>query len=74
LKNIAREKVFVSACIATNLCGMPGPGPTTGKITSNNFEDQARQCFLKIKTLLEEAGSSLIKVIRTAIFINLGYY
>lgn len=51
------------------LSGTPGLDPVTGKINSENFEDQARQCFLNIKTILEEAGSSLDKIIKTTVFM-----
>ena len=54
------------------LSGMPGIDPVTGKIVSDNFEDQARQCFLNIKTVLEEAGSDLTKIIKTTIFMVAG--
>jgi 2-iminobutanoate/2-iminopropanoate deaminase len=51
---------------------MPGLDPITGKIASDNFEDQARQCFLNIKTVLEEAGSDLTKIVKTTIFMVAG--
>jgi 2-iminobutanoate/2-iminopropanoate deaminase len=54
------------------LSGMPGLDPITGKIDSDNFEDQARQCFLNIKTVLEEAGSDLTKIVKTTIFMVAG--
>ena len=54
------------------LSGMPGIDPILGKIVSDNFEDQARQCFLNIKTVLEEAGSDLTKIVKTTIFMVAG--
>lgn len=54
------------------LSGMPGIDPVTGKIISDNFEDQARQCFINIKTVLEEAGSDMSKIIKTTIFMVAG--
>ncbi len=54
------------------LSGMPGLDPVSGKIVSGNFEDQARQCFLNIKTVLEEAGSDLTKIVKTTIFMVSG--
>jgi 2-iminobutanoate/2-iminopropanoate deaminase len=54
------------------LSGMPGLDPITGKIASDNFEEQARQCFLNIKTVLEEAGSDLTKIVKTTIFMVAG--
>jgi len=54
------------------LSGMPGLDPITGKVNSENFEDQARQCFLNIKTVLEEAGSNMAKIVKTTIFMVVG--
>lgn len=54
------------------LSGTPGSDPDTGKISSDSFEDQARQCFLNIKTILEEAGSSMSKIIKTTVFMVTG--
>jgi 2-iminobutanoate/2-iminopropanoate deaminase len=54
------------------LSGMPGLDPITGKIASDNFEEQARQCFLNIKTVLEEAGSDLTKIVKTTIYMVAG--
>ena len=54
------------------LSGMPGLDPITGKIASENFEEQARQCFLNIKTVLEEAGSDLTKIVKTTIYMVAG--
>ena len=54
------------------LSGMPGLDPITGKVNSENFEDQARQCFLNIKTVLEDAGSNMAKIVKTTIFMVAG--
>lgn len=54
------------------LSGMPGTDPISGKITSNDFENQIRQCFLNIKTILEEAGSDMSKIVKTTIFMVAG--
>jgi 2-iminobutanoate/2-iminopropanoate deaminase len=69
------SQVFPQAVIADKfifVSGMPGLDPVSGAIVSNNFEDQTRQCFLNIKTVLEEAGSSINKVIKTTIFMVTG--
>lgn len=69
------SQVFPQAVIADKLIflsGMPGLDPATGMIVSENFEDQTRQCFRNIKTVLEEAGSSLEKIIKTTIFMVSG--
>ena len=54
------------------LSGMPGTDPVTGKVKSNNFEEQVRQSFLNIQTVLEEAGSGLSKIVKTTIFMVTG--
>jgi len=61
---ITEEFIFLS--------GMSGLDPITGKVNSENFEDQARQCFLNIKTVLEEAGSNMAKIVKTTIFMVVG--
>lgn len=69
------SEAFPQAVIADKLVflsGMPGLDPITGKIVSDNFEDQARQCFLNIKTVLEEAGSNMTKIVKTTIFMVSG--
>ena len=49
-----------------------GLNPESGKIVSNDFEEQTRQCFVNIKMILEEAGSNMSKVIKTTIFMVAG--
>ena len=69
------SQVFPQAVIAGGfiyLSGMPGLAPDTGKIISDDFEEQTRQCFLNIKTVLEEAGSSLSKIVKTTVFMVSG--
>lgn len=51
---------------------MPGLDPVSGKIVSDQFEEQARQCFANIKVVLEEAGSSLDKIVKTTVFVVAG--
>ncbi|MBS1600688.1 MAG: RidA family protein [Bacteroidetes bacterium] len=68
-------QVFPQAVIADKfifLSGMPGIDPVSGKIVSDNFEHQTRQAFQNIKTVLEEAGSSMDKVVKTTIFMVSG--
>ena len=69
------SQVFPQAVIVDKfiyLSGTPGFDPATGAVVSDNFEDQTRQAFLNIKTLLEEAGSSMSKVVKTTIFMVSG--
>jgi 2-iminobutanoate/2-iminopropanoate deaminase len=51
---------------------MTGIDPVSGKVNSDDFEDQARQAFLNIKTVLEEAGSDMSKIVKTTIFMVTG--
>jgi 2-iminobutanoate/2-iminopropanoate deaminase len=67
-------EVFPQAVIADKfvfLSGTPGYDPTTGQL-SESFEEQARQAFLNIKTILEELGSSLENVVKTTVFMVSG--
>jgi 2-iminobutanoate/2-iminopropanoate deaminase len=67
-------EVFPQAVIADNfifVSGTPGLNPGTGKL-SESFEEQARQSFTNIKTILEEAGSSLDKIVKTTVFMVSG--
>ena len=54
------------------LSGMPGIDPITGKVNSDDFEEQARQSFQNIKTLLEEMNSHMSKIVKTTIFMVAG--
>lgn len=67
-------EVFPQAVIAGKfifVSGTPGFNPVTGQL-SEDFEEQARQCFLNIKTILEEMGSSLDKIVKTTVFMVTG--
>ena len=69
------SQVFPQAVIAAKfifLSGMPGLDPVSGVIVSNDFEDQTRQCFLNIKTVLQEAGTNMSKIVRTTIYMVTG--
>ena len=69
------SQVFPQAVIADKfifLSGTPGFDLNSGQVVSDDFEEQARQCFLNIKIILEEAGSSLGKVIKTTVFMVTG--
>ncbi|MBS1511908.1 MAG: RidA family protein [Bacteroidetes bacterium] len=54
------------------LSGTPGLDPATGAVVSTDFETQLRQAFANIKTILEEAGSSMPKVVKTTVFMVSG--
>jgi 2-iminobutanoate/2-iminopropanoate deaminase len=67
-------EVFPQAVIADKfifISGTPGLNPATGKL-SDQFEEQARQSFLNIETILEEMGSSLEKIVKTTVFMVSG--
>jgi 2-iminobutanoate/2-iminopropanoate deaminase len=67
-------EVFPQAVIADKfvfLSGTPGFDPTTGQL-SDSFEEQTRQSFLNIKTILEELGSSMEKIVKTTVFMVSG--
>ncbi|HET6253108.1 MAG TPA: RidA family protein [Puia sp.] len=61
---LTQQFIFVS--------GTPGYDLTSGKVISDNFEEQTRQSFHNIRIILEEAGSSLGKVVKTTIFMVAG--
>jgi 2-iminobutanoate/2-iminopropanoate deaminase len=67
--------VFPQAVITGSfifLSGTAGYSQATGQLISDDFEEQARQSFANIKTILEEAGSSMDKIIKTTIFMVTG--
>ena len=69
------SQVYPQAVIADKfifLSGMPGLYPVSGQVINDNFEDQTRQCFLNIKTIVEEAGSSMDKIVSTKIYMVSG--
>ncbi len=79
-KNFNTDKVprmtdiFPQAVIIDNLIfvsGTTGFNQSTGKL-SEDFEEQAVQVFMNIKTILEEAGSSINKIVKTTVFMVSG--
>ncbi len=44
--------------------------PTTGEIVGKTIEEQTKQVFENLKAILEEAGSSLDKVLKTTVFLD----
>ena len=69
------SQAFPQAVIANNfifVSGTPGLSPDTGKVVSDDFEDQTRQAFQNIRTILEDAGSNMAKVVKTTIFMVTG--
>lgn len=69
------SQVFPQAVIADKfifLSGTPGFDLNSGQVVSDDFEEQTRQCFLNIKIILEEAGSSLSEIVKTTVFMVTG--
>jgi len=44
--------------------------PAVDAVTAETVEDQARQAITNLKNVLEKAGSSLSKVVKTTVFIS----
>ena len=66
--------MFPQAVISGNLIflsGTTGIDPATTTLPAS-FEEQARQAFRNIQTILEAAGSNLKKIIKTTIFMVSG--
>ena len=67
-------EVFPQAVVADKfifLSGTAGFNPASGQL-SESFEEQARQSFLNIKTILEELGSSMDNIVKTTVFMVSG--
>jgi len=58
---ISGNMVFVS--------GMAGMDPETGKLISDSYEEQAWQAFRNLVTIVEEAGSSADRIVKTTVFM-----
>jgi 2-iminobutanoate/2-iminopropanoate deaminase len=50
--------------------GQPGIDPSTGAVAGESFEAQARQAFINLKAVLEDAGSSMNRVIKVTCFVG----
>jgi 2-iminobutanoate/2-iminopropanoate deaminase len=49
--------------------GQPGIDPSTGKVAGDTFEAQARQAFANLRAVLEDAGSSLDRVVKVTCYL-----
>ena len=49
--------------------GQPGIDPLTGAVAGDTFEAQARQAFRNLAAVLEDAGSSLDRVVKVTCFV-----
>jgi 2-iminobutanoate/2-iminopropanoate deaminase len=61
---IAGGFIFVS--------GTTGVDPESGKLIGTSYEEQVLQAFTNIKTILEDAGSDMNKVVKTTVFMVSG--
>ncbi len=61
---IAGNFLFVSGTLGTDL--------STGKLVTGGYEEQVTQAFKNIKTILEDAGSSMDKVVKITVFMVSG--
>jgi 2-iminobutanoate/2-iminopropanoate deaminase len=51
------------------VAGQAGIDPHSGQIAGDSFDAQARQAFLNLKAVLEDAGSSLQRVVKVTCFV-----
>ena len=49
--------------------GQPGIDPATGNVAGDNFEAQARQAIKNLSAVLEDAGSSLRRVVKVTCYV-----
>jgi len=73
---VPRTNVIIpQAMIAGNtiyVSGTVGVDPSTGKLVEGGYEKQVIQAFRNVKTILEDAGSGMQKVIKTTLFMVSG--
>jgi 2-iminobutanoate/2-iminopropanoate deaminase len=50
--------------------GQAGIVPETGNIIEGGIEDETRQTLINLRSILEEAGSSLSSVVKTTVFLR----
>jgi 2-iminobutanoate/2-iminopropanoate deaminase len=58
----AGDHLFVS--------GQPGIDPSTGSVPPGGFDAEARQAFVNLRTVVEAAGATLDRVVRTTVFLT----
>ena len=52
------------------VAGQPGLDPSTGSVPAGGFEAEARQAFVNLRTVVEAAGASLGRVVKTTVFLS----
>ena len=60
--NVLGERILTSGQIPLD--------PATGELVGTTIEEQTKQVFANLKAVLEEAGSSLDKIIKTTCFLD----
>ena len=49
--------------------GQPGIDPASGQVAGDSIEAQARQAFANLQAVLEDAGSSLTRVVKVTCYV-----
>jgi len=73
LKTTSTDSPYSPAIAYGSLLFVSGQVPidtNNGNLISDDFEQQVEQTFINLKTILEEAGSSLDRVIKTTAFLT----
>jgi 2-iminobutanoate/2-iminopropanoate deaminase len=52
------------------VAGQPGIDPATGSVPDGGFDAEARQAFVNLQTVVEAAGASLARVVKTTVFLG----
>ena len=52
------------------VAGQPGIDHSTGSVPRGGFEAEARQAFVNLRNVVEAAGASLERVVRTTVFLG----
>jgi 2-iminobutanoate/2-iminopropanoate deaminase len=51
------------------VAGQPGIDPAKGSVPDGGFDVEARQAFVNLRTVVEAAGASLARVVKTTVFL-----
>jgi 2-iminobutanoate/2-iminopropanoate deaminase len=71
-QNVPRLGPYLQAVLAGQFlftAGQAGIDPASGKVAGDSFVDQARQAFTNLRVLLEDAGSSMDRVVKVTCFV-----
>lgn len=50
--------------------GQLGIDPETGELISNNFEEQVRQAFVNLSSIVYAAGGSLLNIVKMTLYVT----